>query len=82
MNRNKVYVNVLAEFSKEGILIPKQFTWEDGRVYTIDRVKDRRRAASTKAGGVGERYTCVVAGKEVYLYYEDNYMWFMERAEK
>ena len=72
---NKVYVDVLAEFSKDGLLIPKEITWEDGRKYEITRVKDKRRAASTRAGGVGERYTCVVV-----LFYEDNNMWFMERA--
>lgn len=80
MNRNKVYVTVVAVFSSEGLLLPKSFIWEDGREYQIDRVKDKRRAASTKAGGVGERYTCVVKGKEVFLFYEDNNMWFMERA--
>lgn len=77
---NKVYVDVLAEFSKDGLLIPKEITWEDGRKYEITRVKDKRRAASTRAGGVGERYTCVVDGKEIFLFYEDNNMWFMERA--
>ena len=35
---NKVYVDVLAEFSKDGILIPKEITWEDGRKYEITRV--------------------------------------------
>lgn len=79
MSRNKVYVTVTAEFSTEGVLLPKSFIWEDGREYRIDRVKDKRRAASTKAGGVGERYTCLVESKEVFLYYEDNNMWFMER---
>lgn len=79
MSRNKVYVTVTAEFSTEGVLLPKSFIWEDGREYRIDRVKDKRRAASTKAGGVGERYTCLVEGKEVFLYYEDNNMWFMEK---
>ncbi len=64
---NKVYVDVLAEFSKDGLLIPKEITWEDGRKYEITRVKDKRRAASTRAGGVGERYTCVVDGKEIFL---------------
>ena len=64
---NKVYVDVLAEFSKDGLLIPKEITWEDGRKYEITRVKDQRRAASTRAGGVGERYTCVVDGKEIFL---------------
>ena len=71
---NKVYVDVLAEFSKDGLLIPKEITWEDGRKYEITRVKDKRRAASTRAGGVGERYTCVVDGKEIFLFYEDNNM--------
>lgn len=32
---NKVYVDVLAEFSKDGLLIPKEITWEDGRKYEI-----------------------------------------------
>lgn len=75
---SKVYVDVLAEFSKEGMLIPKSIKWTDGKTYQIDRIKDKRRAASLKAGGAGERYTCMVQGKEVYLYYEDNNMWFME----
>ena len=49
-------------------------------IHIFTRVKDKRRAASTRAGGVGERYTCVVDGKEIFLFYEDNNMWFMERA--
>lgn len=77
---NKVYVDVLAIFSKDGKLQPKEIVWEDGRKYEITRVVDVRRQASTKAGGVGERYLCIVNGKEISLYYEDNNMWFMERA--
>ncbi|WP_075678631.1 hypothetical protein [Roseburia sp. 831b] len=77
---NKVYVDVTAEFSKDGDLVPKSFRWEDGQVYEIERVKDVRRAASLKAGGVGMRYTCVIGGQEKHLFYEDNNMWFMERA--
>lgn len=37
------------------------------------------RAASLKAGGVGMRYTCMVEGKAVHLYYEDDNHWFMEK---
>ena len=77
---NKVYVDVTAEFSKDGELVPKSFRWEDGQVYEIERIKDIRRAASLKAGGVGMRYTCVIGGQEKHLFYEDNNMWFMERA--
>lgn len=80
MEGNKVYVDVTAEFSKDGVLTPKSFRWLDGHVYEIQRVKDMRRVASLKAGGVGMRYTCVVDGRDSYLYYEDNNMWFMERA--
>ena len=80
MTDTKIYVDVTAEFSKDGILTPKSFVWEDGSVYEIQRIKDVRRAASLKAGGVGQRYTCVVGGREVYLFYEDNNMWFMEKS--
>lgn len=77
---NKVYVDVVASFTKEGALVPLRFRWEDGNVYEIDRVLDCRRAASLKAGGVGERYTVMVEGKKSYLYYEGDNLWFMERA--
>lgn len=74
MEGNKVYVDVTAEFSAEDVLTLKSFRYE------IQKVKDVRRAASLKAGGVGMRYTCVVNGRDSYLYFEDNNMWFMERA--
>jgi len=75
---SKIYVDVVAKFSKEGQLIPQSITWEDGRSFLIDRIRDIRRAASLKAGGVGMRYTCVIANQEKYLYYEDNNLWFVE----
>ena len=78
MQSCKVYVDVTATFTKDGILIPQKFIWEDGREYEVISVKDVRRAASTKAGGVGQRYTCVVEGKEIFLFYEED-RWFMER---
>jgi len=80
MKTQKVYVDVIAEFTADGVLLPRQITWEDGRKYEITRIKSKRRAASTRAGGVGEKYVCVVGGRDVSLFYEDNNMWFMERA--
>lgn len=65
---NKVYVDVVAEFSKEGCLIPILFVWEDGRKYKIDKILKIERCASRKAGGVGTMYTCMVQGKERRLY--------------
>ena len=46
METQKVYVDVVAEFTKDGILLPRQITWEDGRKYEITRIKSRKRAAS------------------------------------
>ena len=77
-NPNKVYISVRAVFYPDGGFKPTSLIWEDGREYEIDRVTDIRRAASLKAGGMGIRYTCRVAGKEVYLFLEED-RWFMER---
>ena len=73
----KVFVDVTATFTKDGDLQPMNFVWEDGIRYQVDKVIDNKRAASLKVGGRGQRYTCRVSGKEVYLYLEDG-KWFME----
>ena len=79
INPAKVYVDVLAEFTREGFLRPCRITWEDGRKYMIDRVKRCERRASRKAGGMGLMYTCMVEGQEVNLFYEENQRWFVTR---
>ena len=78
MSDVKVYVDVTARFTNDGRLIPTSVIWTDGHVYDIQRVTDVRRAASLKAGGVGMRYTCVIDGKDMHLFYEDNNLWFVE----
>ena len=75
---NTVYVDVVAEFRKDGQLVPIFFTWEDSRKYSIDRIIKIERCASRKAGGVGMMYTCMVQGQESHLFYEVD-KWFMER---
>jgi hypothetical protein len=74
----KIYVRVAAEFTADGKMTPLWITWKDGRKYVIDRVRSCERAASRKAGGVGLRYTCMISGSEHYLFYEENYRWFVE----
>lgn len=78
MNDSKVYVDVDARFGKDGKLMPTAIIWEDGHRYEIDKVTQVVRRASMKAGGVGIRYTCVVNGKQSYLFYEVD-RWFVER---
>lgn len=72
----KVYVEVTAKFDTEGNITPLSVTWEDGTIYEIDKVVDKRRAASLKAGGIGMRYTCRILNQESYLFYEEP-RWFV-----
>ena len=83
----KVYVAVKADFNEEGIMLPREITWEDGRTYKIDSVLDIRQAAARKAGGQGDRYTVRIAGQQSYLFFERGTnlagnnigRWFVER---
>ncbi len=86
-NENKVYVPVEATFKEDGTIIPREIVWENGRRYTIDKVRDIRDAAAMRAGGMGDRYTIVVNGQQSYLFFERNRSrsgnnigrWFVER---
>lgn len=73
----RVYVRVIAEHDEAGGVRPLSVIWEDGRRFDVDRVLDVRRAASTKAGGQGMRYTCRILGRETYLF-DDGNRWFVE----
>ena len=37
MNHKKVYVEVTASFRPDGVILPREIVWEDGRHYDIDR---------------------------------------------
>lgn len=73
----KVYVDVTLKQDKYGTIIPLSVTWENGRRYEIDRVLDVRRAAATKVGGAGIRFTVRILGKVTYLF-DDGERWFVE----
>ncbi len=66
----RVYVAVRADFRDDGVMLPREITWEDGRKYGIDRVTDIRQAPSLKAGGQGDRYTVMIKGHQSYLFFE------------
>ena len=83
----KVYVAVKTDFTEDGIMLPREITWEDGEKYTVDRVLDIRQAAAMKAGGQGDWYTIMVRGCQSYLFFERSAnltgnnigRWFVER---
>ena len=85
----KVYVAVKADFNEEGIMLPREITWEDGTRFEIDRVLDIRQAAAMKAGGQGDRYTVRINGQQSYLFFERSTnqtgnnlgRWFVERRK-
>ena len=74
----KVQIEVVAKHDKAGNTRPLSLIWEDGRNFPVDRVVDIRQAASLKAGLQGIRYTCRIAGKEVYLFCDDEGKWFID----
>ena len=74
---HKVYVEVTATFTPDGLVRPLSVHWQDGTVYTVDRVLDIRRAAATKAGGCGLRYTCRIQGQQTHLFFDED-KWFVE----
>lgn len=76
--RRKVYVDVRADHYKDGSVRPRVIKFENGEKYRIDRLLHRCRAAATKTGGYGMRYTVVIKGTETYLFNEDNGLWFVE----
>lgn len=64
---DKKLVDVTAEHTRDGKVKPLSITWEDGRVYSVDRVLDVRMAAALKAGArayatfagsMGEKSSC------------------------
>ena len=77
---HRAYVRVLMDVDELGKVHPLKIYWEDGRGFEVDRLLDVRRAAATRAGGQGMRYTCRILGKNAYLF-EDNGRWFVEARD-
>ena len=64
-------VTVLARMLDNGNIIPIEIVWEDGRLFQIDKILDKRKTVSTKGGGTGLRYTVVILNKERYLFLDE-----------
>ncbi len=77
----KVYVDVGVRYYSDGRIRPLWLEWEDGVRYEITRVRKVERCASRRAGGAGIMYTCVINGRDVRLFYEENNRWFLEAKE-
>lgn len=76
----KVYVPVTVRFDTEGKLRPLEIEYDPAHRYAVDKVLDVRRAACQTVGGVGDRYTCLIQGRECYLWLEKG-RWFVAAKE-
>ena len=74
--RERKYVPVVVRFDKDGQMRPILIEFDEERKYTVDKILDVRRAACQSAGGVGDRYTCMIGGRESYLWFEKG-KWFV-----
>jgi hypothetical protein len=66
----KVYVKVNSDFDATGYMVPRTITWADGRIFTIDEVKDFRPASKLVRGHSGDCYTVMIRGEEKFLFFE------------
>jgi len=77
MVRPKVYVEVCVRFDRDGNMTPISVTWENGKVYSIDKVVDVR-----SFGGYMDRellrYIVSIGKSKTKLFYEDP-AWYVER---
>ena len=64
-------------------VIPIRLLTECGERIIIDRITSIHRQASTKVGGLGERYTCMATlgerQREIYVYKDEN-DWYLEEG--
>jgi hypothetical protein len=70
----KAYVAVNEDRLEDGTIIPRMITWENGERYEIIKASKPCKAASTKAGGAGLRFTILVEGasETTFLWLEDD----------
>lgn len=81
MECRKVYVEVNVTHRVDGTARPNSIVFEDGQIYPVDRVLQCCRAASTKVGGTGIRYTVQILGRSAFLFDEEDGRWFVEARE-
>lgn len=65
----RIYVKVTSDFDKTGYMQPRTITWQDGRTFEIESVRDFR-PASTFTNFHGDCYTIIINGQEKHLFFE------------
>ena len=66
----RIYVKVCSDFDRTGYMQPRTITWEDGRIFTIEAVRDYRPRLSEAGSVLGDCYTVIIRGEEKHLFFE------------
>lgn len=84
----RIYVKVTSDFDATGYMQPRSITWDDGRTFAIDQIRDFRPAAALSGShSSGDCYTVLIRGEEKHLFFERTDplfssrfgRWFVER---
>jgi len=65
--KDRIYVKVNSDFDSTGYMQPRTITWEDGRIFKIDSVKDYHPNGS---GTHCDCFTIIIGGRERFLFFE------------
>jgi len=80
--RDRKFVPVTVRFDETGKMRPVEIEIDDEngyKTYKVDKVLDVRRAACQSAGGVGDRYTCLIRGQETYIWFDGRWWVALKR---
>ena len=70
--RRRVYVMVNSDIDQTGYMQPRSIIWKDGKIFSIEAVRDFRPASSRLGAELpgGDCYTVVIRGQERLLFFE------------
>lgn len=68
--RKRIYVRVNSDFDPTGFMQPRAVIWSDGRVFSIEEIRDFRPAATISPDLAGDCYTVIINGEEKHLFFE------------
>lgn len=64
----RIYVKVNSDFDNTGHMQPRSITWDDGRTFLIDAIRDFRPAETNDKHG--DCYIVLIRGQEKHLFFE------------
>lgn len=76
--KHRMPVQVISMIDFDGHIRPYRLRNEAGEILRIDAIRDYTHCAALRAGGAGWRYTVIIAGRELYLFHDDEGPFFLE----